>query len=555
MGELLKFKADRETYIALAAEAEAKGDYLGAIKALRNVQRVSGPGWAEAAVRIAYLLDKMGLPDIAEDTLFDALAVSEIPLSEMHLLLLPLLLENREFGLAEGVIADSPCDAEQVEIITGDIRRLAAQYCDEDADDGAPAFSVVGDETETKMARLLEADDIEGAEALMRTMKPGSPAFLSALRLVALREFMRGNFDHADELMAELLQYNPRDFLALAVMIGTCYERGDLERAAEYRKLAAEAEANNEQAADYLDAVMRTAGADGIEYFEKRVGVYPFDRELTATLALLYANNGEIRRARDLLIDLLVIFPDDSIAKYLVRLLDDATQQGLEKTELVVAPLLPPDELERRIATIENWLNTRQPRTAACEQAFGDADLSECFVWLFQTEYWEMQAAVAQRIGVHPAGRKLLRRQLVQDIPLGLKRDYVFWLLCSRARCFPVIGDDCFRRVFVHYPPGTGPLAEAYYYALSTLYVFDVPDEYQLAQTYKKLLKKYESAVAAVPARAKKMRDIPTMAGLLLYTAKIGELRTQSGCALVLDIPQQDLKKYYAFYFLGRYDG
>ena len=541
---ILEFKADKNQYVALAEKADAEGNEMGALSALRRAEELAPLDFGVRS-RIAAVLVKMGLPDVAEDALLDYIAVRPEPPREAYLTLLHIMLDNGDYGLAEGVLMEAVAEDEDPTDLLTDLYNIAERerYSDE-----AP-LRLVGDEETIEAAETLAAEGrMDEAEELARSMRR-SESVAEALRAVIYHMITSGETAGAARLSEELLARNERDGFAAAALIAA---GADADGDGRLMRVAAAADPVSAREADCLDDIMRiTADCRTIPYFERRLQDTPYDGDIMLTLAELYANDGRPGKARRILADLLAVYPGDSAAVYLMREL--SAEDGAAR-RFAITLQLQPEERAARIALTEKWLSgARNARTAA-KAAFADAELTEAIEWLFQSELWKTQSDAAGVLAANARGRIILRRQLMQDIPPLLKRDYVAYLLeWAPEKSVPVIFGYVYKRVELQLKP-EGEFRQAYIKAFATLAVYDCEDEERkLRKAYEEFVAAYGDAVAA-RAATENMSDTDGIAALLLYLSRVGPFKTQDNCASAVMIKRRAVKDYYTFYILGRYE-
>ena len=548
---ILQFKADKTTCLESADRAGREGHLLQAMALLRRAEELD-PHDFDIKSRIAAMLVGMELPDMAEDLLFAYVACERKPPREAYLLLLHLLLDGGEYLLAEGVITETlDASDDPMALLTELYRLIEKDHLAE------PNLRLLGDEyTLERVEELAAAGKREEAERTARTLS--RRAFLTeGLRTVAAYACLDGDTDAAERLGLELIGNNPSDAYASAVLLAVCREREDEPAAERYRAPAARVMPRSERDAGCLDDLMRLAGGpEATAYFERRLADEPFDGDLLLTLAELYANAGRCAYARRLLGDLLAVYAGDSAARYLARQLSDAKEGVPADPPFDITLGLQPDEQERRLACIEAWLSAGRSDKAAARAAYADPRIEEAIGWLFQSDRWEVQAAAAGILAAHAKGRKLLREQLVTDIPPLLKRDYVYYLLRHDSdRSIALIARGTFKIVRPDNRTVTGPLPEVYWLAYATLAVYDEDEEeVRLVKAYAELSAAYNDAESAAPDRMAEYGSRDVLTALLLYLSRVGPFRSQEESAAAAHVRRKALKAYHSFYILGQYD-
>lgn len=549
---ILQFKADKTAYLESAEKADREDNPLQAMALLRRAEELD-PHDFDIKSRMAAVLIGMGLPDIAEDLLFSYVACERKPPREAYLLLLHLLLDGGEYLLAEGVITETVGAGDDPMALLTELYGLIEKERYE-----GPNLRLLGDGyTLNRVEELAAAGKREEAERTARTLAHCPALLTEGLRTVAVYACLDGDTDDAERLGLELIGNNPADAYAAAVLLAVCREREDAPAAERYRALAARVEPRGERDAEYLDDLMRLAGGpEAAVYFEKRLAVEPYDGDLMLTLAELYANEGRCMRARRLLSDLLSVYAGDSAAQYLAQRLSDAEEGVPADPPYDITLGLQPDEQARRLATIAAWLAAGRSDKAAARAAYADPRIAEAVGWLFQSDRWELQAASAGILAEHAKGRKLLREQLMTEIPPLLKRDYVYYLLRqSPDRNVALITCGTFKIVCPDNRTVAGPLPEVYWLAYATLAVYDEDEEeIKLLKAYAELTAAYNDAVHAAAARMSEYGNRDVLTALLLYLSRIGPFRSQDESAAAAHVRRKALKEYHSFYILGRYE-
>lgn len=264
------------------------------------------------------------------------------------------------------------------------------------------------------------------AYQMMDRGKVPSNQFAESRRMLLRMDYDRFDYEKVLDTALSILEYAPNDFQARMYAAEAYHYLGKKKRCDEMYKGAVPNDfdafpSDFGEFDDYIVAacVASKVGAhdDSVRYMQKIVEYLPYDRNALLRLAESYANVGDLSKARETIIDVLRLYPDDEAIKFY----RDEIMNTRTRTKYILSDTIPDaaaDKKESELFALTDECETAGMETVY-EAALADDKLYGDFKWIFQEGDYERQIEMGAKLGCcrlfHPLLSKVLLQPLVEE--------------------------------------------------------------------------------------------------------------------------------------------
>lgn len=396
--------------------------------------------------------------------------------------------------------------------------------------------------------KLMLSGENDYARQMLEPIDETSRQYIEATNYLSLIAMSDGDGERCLAYAEKVLEKEPENVYALASAVMALDMLGRTE--------------DRDKAVAYLDSLDLTEirdltkaavcmqnihnGVLAAKYYERAIAVLPYDRVTNLCCALAESNLGNKARAKELIVRLIKIYPDDTVVRYYAREINRA--EGA--TAFDIMPAIPREEHDRRVEEIQSWLALRANIHAVTEALKTDEYMRELIMWVFQSDEVSLQAGIGGFLAQDEEWQLFIRELLIDpDFHYRAKKECLQqFLKYSEYKSFSLVLSDVLLYFYPKIPKNvySVTLEDAYWSVYATLSFVDYAFDKKLNAAFRKLVslmsepefrEKYADAVDGL--------DAETLGAVLAHRAKINPIFDKpNDCCEVFGCQLTDFEAY-----------
>jgi|GEM_PF-4604218 len=321
----------------------------------------------------------------------------------------------------------------------------------------------------SRAKRSLVTGDVKAAIENLERVEKDTPEFSEAAYYASLIRFDEGDFDKALDYGAALLEKDPDDSRGYVIRVAVYSKTGDLVKRDEAIAALMKIKPKN-----YVEAMGVaicfsdiSLSQEAEHFYEIAAGFLPYEKNALVPLAQCYHNNGKHDKAKEVMVKLCKLNPEDYSCAWLARRL------AADKGRVEMLSEIPG---EAKLSLSKEILGelSKYSTVDELERAFDASDeLYEKITMLFSSTDFETIGYAAEVFALSGKLRPFLRQIPVRmDAPFAIKQKCVSLLLTyEKKREFAAYVGDVIRFFSPRLPKCTknSYIVAAYWKAYSTL--------------------------------------------------------------------------------------
>lgn len=397
-----------------------------------------------------------------------------------------------------------------------------------------------GDEYLMQVARQLASScDTEFAKQMLSNISPRSKNYATAANYLAIIEISGGNIEEGIKWCDSVLENDPSNVNALTAKIIGCKYKGSEAEVEELTQRLLEIDIKDSFSLGKVAMCMAEIGNNKLTavFCERSLKESPFEQSIMLLCALAQWNTGNRDRAKELMVTLCSVYPEDYTAKYYARLLSDECRE--EPFALTVTiDKCEEDERERVLsAQIDGAKNPDD-----FIDKYEENELLEEYVhWALTEGDDRIAVKVGSFIARTPRGFALARQTLLlPHASIALKKELLIRLF-STGRVFKlstvINGRLLLFRSNLPKVTRRADFVEAYWQLFGALAFIEDDFEKKLNACYKKVFE-------ALCSLSDKL-DSKAIAAVIAYKSQINKIFSrETYCCEVFDCEKKDFMLY-----------